>query len=66
MIGERIKELREEKGISQSALAKETGISQSKIARYELNKTEPKASEIKKFADFFDVTADWLIEREKW
>ena len=39
-------------------------ITQSAIARYELNITEPKASDIKKFCVFFDVTSDYLLGLE--
>lgn len=61
MIGKILKELREEKEITQQQLADTIKISQSKIARYELNKSEPKASEIKKFCKFFNISADYLI-----
>jgi len=60
-LGERIRELREEKELSQMKLSKAVGITQAAIARYELNLTEPKASDIKKLCDFFGVTSDYLI-----
>lgn len=59
--GEKLKELREEKGISQMELSKLLDISQPAIARYELNKTEPRISDIKKICVYFDVSADYLI-----
>ena len=60
-LGERIKELRQEQKISQMQLSKQTGITQAAIARYELNISEPRATEIKKLCDFFGVTSDYLI-----
>ena len=63
-LGEKLKELRTEKGISQMQLSNLVEITQSAIARYELNITEPKASDIKKFCVFFDVTSDYLLGLE--
>ena len=63
-LGEKLKELREEKAISQMKLSKIVGITQAAIARYELNITEPKASDIKKFCLFFGVSSDYLIGLE--
>ena len=63
--GTLLKELREEKELSQMELSKQIDITQSSIARYELNKTEPKLTDIKKIAIFFDVSADFLLGLEK-
>ena len=60
-IGERLKELRNEKNLSQMELSKATGISQSSIARWELNKSEPTASDIIVLAKFFGESADYLL-----
>lgn len=60
-IGQRIKELREELGLSQMALSNATGISQSAIARWELGKSEPTASAIITLSKFFNETADYLL-----
>lgn len=59
--GERLKELREEKGVSQMELSKATGLSQSAIARWELNKTEPTASALITLAKYFDESVDYLL-----
>lgn len=60
-IGQRIKELREELGLSQMALSNATGISQSAIAIWELGKSEPTASAIITLSKFFNETADYLL-----
>lgn len=64
MIGKIIKELRLEKGLSQSLLASKIGVSQKAIDFWERGINEPKASYIIKFADFFDVSADYLLGRQ--
>ena len=61
MIGERIKELRIEKGLSQKALAKEIGVSQKAIDYWERGINEPKASYVILLAEFFGVSADFLL-----
>ena len=61
IINQRIKELREENNLSQMALANACDISQGKIARYELDKAEPRASDIVKLAEYFKVSADYLL-----
>lgn len=63
MIGTRIKELRTERGLSQQALARNIGVSQKAVDYWERNVNEPKASYIVLLADFFCVTADYLLGR---
>lgn len=57
----RLKELREENGISQQKLADEFHISQQSIWKYENGLSEPDIKTLIKFADFFDVSVDYLI-----
>ena len=57
-IGEKIKELRNEKGLSQMQLAKMIGVSQKAIDYWERNVNEPKASYIIALVKTFDVTFD--------
>ena len=61
---ERLKELREEKVLSQMKLAQTLGISQSAIAKWELERAEPSASALLLCAKFFDVSADYLLGLE--
>ena len=56
-----IRDVRMDHKLSQYDLAKLINISQSSIARYELGQTEPKASDIIKLCNFFDVSADFLL-----
>ncbi len=59
--GERLKELRLEKGLSQKALAEKLGYNQSMICFWERGVNEPTESAIRKAALFFEVSADFLI-----
>ena len=60
-LGERIKELRLEKGLTQPELAKIIGVSNGIISVWENNVNEPKANFIKRLATALDVTSDYLL-----
>ncbi len=55
-VGEKIKELRIEKGLSQSELAKNVGVSQKAIDYWERNVNEPKSSYVISLVKFFEIT----------
>ena len=55
--------LRKENSLSQKELAERTGISQSTIAKIEIGRNEATSNTIRKLADFFNVTADYLLGR---
>ena len=57
-IGERIKELRIEKGFSQMQLAKVIGVSQKAIDYWERNVNEPKSSYIIALVREFEIMFD--------
>ena len=57
----RIRQLRKEKGLKQSDLAVEFDISQQTISSYEKGVREPDIATLKKLADFFDVSLDFLL-----
>lgn len=61
MIGNRIKQLREEKGIKQEELANKISVSPSAIGMYETNKREPNNEITLKIANFFGVSTDYLL-----
>ena len=64
-IGEKIKELRISESLSQAQLAKNIGVSQKAIDYWERDINQPKASYIVAMADFFDVSCDYLLGRQK-
>lgn len=61
MFADRIKELREEKNISQKEFAKTIGVAQSTYALYETDKREPSFDVLIKIAQYFNVTTDYLL-----
>ncbi len=56
-------ELRQESGLSQEKLAKQLNISRSALSLYELGLRSPDYETLQKFADFFNVTTDYLLGR---
>ena len=62
-VSKRMLELRQSLNISQMKLSKALGIAQSAINRYEHNQTSVSDSVLLKYADYFDVSADYLLGR---
>lgn len=62
-LGDRLKKLREEKGISQLELAKLLNISNVMLSRYEKHKRSPDYETLNKLADFYRVSTDYLLGR---
>lgn len=58
---ERLKELRLEKGLTQTQLANETGLSQSAVSFWENDERFPLATVVIIFAKYFGVTTDYLL-----
>lgn len=62
MYPRRIKELREDRDISQDIIARLLDTSQQQISRYEKG-TEMPYNCLIKIADFYNVSIDYLLER---
>ena len=60
----RIKELREKRKLSQSALAEKFTLSQQTISAYERGERDPDTDTLNKLADFFNVSIDYLLGKE--
>lgn len=58
---ERLKELRAESGLSAMALGKSIGVSDMAILRWENGKSDITGEHLKKLAEFFNVTTDYLL-----
>ena len=58
-----IKDLREDRDLRQSDVAKSTGIDQRTLSNYETGKTNPDSYALIRLADFFDVSIDYLVGR---
>ena len=59
----RLKSLRKEKNISQLKLAIDLNMNQNSISRYENGEREADYNTLIKFADYFDVSLDYLLGR---
>lgn len=59
----RLKELRKSRGISQLKLAMDLSMNQNSISRYESGAREADYATLIRFADYFNVSIDYLLER---
>lgn len=57
----RIKQLRENRGLIQEILASELGITQQMLSKYERDVLCIKVDVLKKIAEYFNVTTDYLL-----
>ena len=60
-LGEKIKDLREAKNMTQTALGKHLQMTQRKISYIENGIYEPSIEDIKAFCIFFNVSSDFLL-----
>lgn len=60
-IGERIKEARQERGLSQEELAQIINSTKSAISRYESGKRQPRIEQLKSIASVLSVDVNWLM-----
>ena len=61
----RIRELRKSRELTIENLAQLVGVSRATINNYERGVHEPNIETLIRFADYFNVTVDYLIGREK-
>ncbi|EGO5193104.1 helix-turn-helix domain-containing protein [Enterococcus faecalis] len=59
---DKLKQLRTKKGIKQSELAEILHLRQSSISDYENNRSTPNPETIKKIAEYFNVSANYLLD----
>ena len=59
----RLKELRKERKLSQLKLAIDLNMNQNTVSRYENLERQADYATLIKFADYFDVTLDYLLGR---
>ena len=60
--GEKIKNLREDRDLSQGELGEKTNMTQRKISYIENNKYEPSINDIRELCLFFGISADYLLD----
>lgn len=63
IIGERLRSLREGVKLSQAKIAKMIGTTQASINRYETDTTTPTSETFLWYADYFDVSLDYIFGR---
>ena len=61
MIGERLQELRKDRGVSQADLAQLLGVSSNTISSYECDRSDPDDDIKIILARFFDISVDYLL-----
>ncbi|RCX08679.1 helix-turn-helix protein [Anaerobacterium chartisolvens] len=59
--GEILKQLRKENNVKQKDLAKHLNFTREAISNYETNRKEPEFDTIKRIAEFFNVSIDFLL-----
>lgn len=65
MFSDNLKQLRKAKGITQTQFASEFNISAGTIAMWETGKRMPDTEMLRKIAQFFNVSIDYLLDNEK-
>lgn len=65
MFSDQLKKERNKAGLSQMALAKLLGVSQQTIWSWEIGRTSPDPEMLRAIADHFNITADYLLGRNK-
>lgn len=61
MFGDRLKELRKNKNLSQEKLGEFLGVSSNAVYSWEVGRSQPSIEIITKLADYFNVTTDYLL-----
>lgn len=61
VLGKRIKELREQKGLTQEQLGKIVNLSQQTIGHYEVDRANPDLETLEKLVRIFDCSVDYLV-----
>lgn len=66
IFGERLKELRREKKLTQSELAKQLEVSGNTIYSWENDKQEPSMSTLVRLSEIFEVSLDFLFGKSDY
>ncbi len=61
MFSQNLRELRKEKNLTQSQLAKILGVSKGTVAMWEVGQREPKFEMLKKIASLFSESTDYIL-----
>ena len=61
MLGERLRELRQKRGMTQRDLARLLGITDAAVGMWENNRREPDGDKLSQLASIFGVSVDYLL-----
>ena len=61
LLGKRLRELREEQGLTQKELSKRLGLNSVTYLHYEKSQREPPLSVLVEMAKYFEVSTDFLL-----
>ena len=64
MLSERIRQLRQDRGISQVDLAKRLNVTKQSVSNWENDNIQPSIEMLQRIADIFSVSTDYLLGRE--
>ncbi|MFC4619351.1 helix-turn-helix domain-containing protein [Camelliibacillus cellulosilyticus] len=64
-LGQRLKKIREDHGMTAQQLAKELNLLKTVVWGFEMDKREPTVSNLLKYADYFGVSVDHLLGRNE-
>lgn len=62
---DRLRQIREEKKLSQTDLALRAGLQPSAVSHFETDRRSPSFDNLRRLADALNITIDYLIGREK-
>lgn len=65
MLGDKLKELRIQRGLRQNDILEKFSLSSSRYSQYETGKRLPDYELLIKFANFYGVSVDYLLDNEK-
>jgi transcriptional regulator with XRE-family HTH domain len=64
--GERLRSLRNGRGLTQKDFGKLFQLSESAIGMYERNQREPSLELVRRIADYFEVSIDYILGRDHY
>ena len=64
-LGQRLRLIRQKRGLTQKAVAEMLGIRPPSLCAYEKGQSEPNVATLCWYARYFNVTADWLLGLER-
>lgn len=62
-LGNKLRQLRQERGLTTREVSKLFNVGKSTISNYETDYRKPDADMLKRLADFYEVTVDYLLGR---